>query len=63
MTISTRETRTRSLARHAEAVIDEVAAEGYSYRMTRAELRGFCLALSIIARLAGRNKEPSNAQA
>lgn len=63
MTISTRATRARSLARHAEAVIDDVAAEGYSYTMTEEELRGFCLAISILARLAGRKKGRSNAQA
>ena len=56
MTMSTNDTRSRTLQRHAEAVIDEVAAEGYSITMTEEELRGFCLAISILAQLAGRKR-------
>jgi hypothetical protein len=54
MTVSSPESRARALQQHAEAVVDEVAAAGYSYVMTEEELRGFCLAISALARLAGR---------
>jgi DNA-binding IclR family transcriptional regulator len=56
MTISTPTSRSRTLARAAEAVIDEVAAEGYTITMTEEELRGFCLAISILAEFAGRKR-------
>lgn len=56
MSMSTPKTPSRTLQRAASAALDEVVGESYSYDFTADELRGFCLAVSILARLAGRQK-------